>query len=49
MEQLPSTIREKPSFDSFKAALKRTDALDKINFTTNQTGRSLLHEEYIYT
>ena len=46
---IPSTIREKPSFDSFKAALKRTDALDKINFTTNQTGRSLLHEEYIYT
>ena len=45
---IPTSIREKRTFGSYKVALKKSDAIDKINFASNQTGRALLYEDYIY-
>ncbi len=43
---IPNSIREKDSYNSFKNALKKSDCLDKINF--NITGRALYYNDYVY-
>ena len=43
---LPNDLCELPSYDSFKNALKKLDALDKISF--NLTGRVLRSDDFIY-
>jgi len=45
---IPISIREKQSYDAFKTALKKSDTIDKINFGSNQTGKALQYNDYIY-
>ena len=43
---IPISIRQKKSYDSFKKALKESDSLEKINF--NMTGKAILYKDFIY-
>ena len=45
---LPIEIRTKPTFAAFKLALKKSNALDMINFGTNQIGKALCYKDSIY-
>ena len=41
-------IREKPSYNSFKYALKKSDALEKLIFTKNNVVKGPNYRDYIY-
>ena len=45
---IPVCIREKPSYDSFKYALKKSDALKKLIFTKNNVVKGPNYRDYIY-
>ena len=45
---IPCSLREKSSISTFKTALKKSDILEKINYSGCQTRKALKHEDYIY-
>lgn len=45
---IPVCIREKASYDSYKYALKKSDALEKLIFTKNNVVKGPNYRDYIY-
>ena len=45
---IANDIREKPSLNSFKSALLKSNALEQINFGCNATGRALDYVDFVY-
>ena len=43
---IPIAIREKPTYESFKSALKKSETIDEVNFAISS--RALRQQDFIY-